>query len=146
MDSLSVSTLEPLFKDTTPGTPARKEDVEDTVMYTLDVRIIYLGSFIRPPTGYREIETACNIWQRELGKNDDLKALEVPQPGFLCGSGLLPSSENGSSFRPEASDNLLYMAKLLLSSILWSPGVDIEVAVRTVRWSRGVEYWHLAPI
>src|SRR5947209_14710986 len=47
LDTFSASDTEPIFADTLPDSPARKEDVRDMVLYIIGVWTALLSSFIQ---------------------------------------------------------------------------------------------------
>ncbi|KAF2024787.1 hypothetical protein EK21DRAFT_104412 [Setomelanomma holmii] len=66
LDTLAGSTSD-YFSDTDPGSPARRGDVEDTIMYIIGTWTVLLSSFMHLPVvgGVRKIVLAYNLRMQE---------------------------------------------------------------------------------
>jgi hypothetical protein len=89
LDQLAAEEDEVLFADTTAGSAARKEDVEDTVMYILGGWCMMLSSFVQLPNGLRKVTAAYNGQGEEQSNTKD--AYNESLAGLIRGSNLLPA-------------------------------------------------------
>jgi hypothetical protein len=123
LDTFSASDREPIFADTLPDSPARREDVRDMVLYIIGVWTALLSSFVQLPGGYRQVELAYRTRHR-VGSKNASGPFEGSLARLIGGSGLLPTPENGGGTQPGDANGLMGLARLLLSFIPSTPSSD----------------------
>ncbi|KAF1970999.1 hypothetical protein BU23DRAFT_570259 [Bimuria novae-zelandiae CBS 107.79] len=86
--TLSSSDSEAMFANTETGSKARKEDVEDTVMYIMGTWTMLQSSFVQLLSGFRKIMTAYEM-QTELDGTSK-ESFDQSLAGWIQGSRMLP--------------------------------------------------------
>lgn len=121
LDALILSNDEDMFPDTKAGSPMRKDDVEDTVMYILGTWSMMLSSFVQLPNGFRKVTTAYNI--RAQAEEEKAEAYDENLAGIVKGSCLLPSLVNGQSSQlTEPEDEVVRTAMKLVALLSRTDG------------------------
>jgi hypothetical protein len=82
------------FCDTQAGSLARRDVVEDTVMYVLGIWTLLVSSFVHLPIagGARKITLAFKLRVQGTGSTSNSRCYDESLSGLLAGSGLLPSA------------------------------------------------------
>lgn len=113
LQQLVDSNVEQLFAETAPGSAARIENVEDTVMYIMGVRAMMLSSFVRLPNGIRKVIMAYNI-----NTGGKVAAFEESLPGLIKSSGLLPMPESETQSHINGDDEEVIQTARKLIALL----------------------------
>lgn len=108
IDRLSQEGFRDVFADTSPGTSARREHVEDSVMYIIGAWTTMLNSF-QHRCGSRRVTAAYSLFADANPVAKD--PLEENVSGLLNGCGLLPGGrwDRGADFANDATLQLMML-------------------------------------
>lgn len=122
LDTLATSANE-YFSDTKAASRARREDVEDTILYIIGTWTLLLSSFVHLPVagGARKIAMAYSIRAQESASILVSHPYEESVAGLIAGSGLLPASGQWSLPNGSDGDTANMKAAIQFMSIVRQP-------------------------